>query len=91
MNKYIPRGVKGVFLIRNVKHCPETYENFKFHASQVLLRRKNFSMPSQIRVLENIQPSQMGKPSQILLNRNTYSTPSQMEDTYPSLLYVDEF
>ena len=48
-------------------------------------------MPSQIRMLENIQPSQMEKPSQILLNTNTFSTPSQMEDTYPCLLYVDEF
>ena len=43
MNKYKPRGVKGVFLIGNVKHCPETYENFKFHPSQVLLRRKTLS------------------------------------------------
>ena len=29
MNKYKPRGVKGVFLLGVVKHCPETYENFK--------------------------------------------------------------
>ena len=29
MNKYKPRGVKGVFLIGVVKHCPETYKNFE--------------------------------------------------------------